>query len=222
MTRTVVRVVVIAALLTGLLLLIQPPGRDRGEPLLPWQVSPDGRGGSSVFGIVLGETPLGAAEQRLGGNATLTLFESASGGLALEAFLQKRVLRGLKADFVLGVDLPRDVLGGMHLNGLRIAKGRDATRRVTLAPEDAATARAAPVKSITYLPMVDLDAAVIERRFGAPAEVVTDNDGITHWLYPELGLDIAVNDDGKDVLQYVAPRDFERLTTPLRTTANQS
>jgi hypothetical protein len=184
--------------------------------LLPWQVSPDGRGGSSVFGIVLGETPLGAAEQRLGGNATLTLFESASGGLALEAFLQKRVLRGLKADFVLGVDLPRDALGAMHLNGLRIAKGRDATRRVTLAPEDAATARAAPVTSITYLPVVELDAAVIEKRFGKPAEVVTEDVGVSHWLYPDKGLDVVVRDDGRDVLQFVAPRDFKRLALPLR------
>jgi hypothetical protein len=35
-----------------------------------------------------------------------------------------------------------------------------------------------------------------------------------------MGLDIVVNEDGKEVLQYVAPRDFERLATPLRDAGN--
>jgi hypothetical protein len=39
-----------------------------------------------------------------------------------------------------------------------------------------------------------------------------------HLLYPPLGLDVVVDGDGKELLQYVAPRDFERLRAPLLAT----
>jgi len=34
-------------------------------------------------------------------------------------------------------------------------------------------------------------------------------------LYPELGLDIALSDKGRAVLQYVSPKEFSGLITPL-------
>jgi len=215
-SRVLFRVIIVAVLVTALLLLLQPPQRGAGEPLLPWQVAADGHGGSRVFGIRLGETTLGEAETALGGDAKMTLFQAKDGRLVVEAFLQKRTLRGLKADFVLGVVMPRDTLEAMYRDGLRIAKGRADTRRVTLDPDGAAAARAASVISITYLPTIELDSGLLEKRFGVPAGRIAERDGVVHWLYPDKGLDIVVNDDGKEVLQYVAPRDFERLAAPLR------
>ena len=37
-----------------------------------------------------------------------------------------------------------------------------------------------------------------------------------HWLYPKLGLDIALDSDRKGVLQYVLSKDFDALVQPLR------
>ena len=34
--------------------------------------------------------------------------------------------------------------------------------------------------------------------------------GSAHWQYPDKGLDITVNADAREVLQYVAPTQFER------------
>jgi hypothetical protein len=36
-----------------------------------------------------------------------------------------------------------------------------------------------------------------------------------HWLYPQHGLDITLGGAEKPLLQYVAPRDFDRLIQPL-------
>jgi hypothetical protein len=36
-----------------------------------------------------------------------------------------------------------------------------------------------------------------------------------HLLYPEKGLDVVVDSDGKELLQYVAPRNFAELREPL-------
>jgi hypothetical protein len=50
-------------------------------------------------------------------------------------------------------------------------------------------------------------------------ERIAEGPGVNHWLYPEKGLDIVVSDDGKEVLQYVAPRDFRQPVAPLRRAA---
>jgi len=40
-------------------------------------------------------------------------------------------------------------------------------------------------------------------------EVVPVSAQERHLLYPELGLDLVLNADGKDVLQYLSPDDFD-------------
>ncbi|HEY5790627.1 MAG TPA: hypothetical protein VIX81_08375 [Gammaproteobacteria bacterium] len=216
MSRLLVRLLLLAALLTGLLLLLLPPDPDAARPLLPWQVQADGRGGSTVFGIELGVTPLARAAAGLGGEPKLTLFRRPDGTLVLEAFLDDLQPRGLKADFVLVLELPAAELEALYARGLRTQRGTAGVRRVQLDPVDLPRARAAAVASVTYLPRTDLDAAVLERRFGPPARRVREAaEAVTHWLYPQLGLDIAVREEGREVLQYVAPREFARLTAPL-------
>ena len=36
-----------------------------------------------------------------------------------------------------------------------------------------------------------------------------------HLLYPDKGLDVVVDSEGKELLQYVAPKDFALLREPL-------
>ena len=47
------------------------------------------------------------------------------------------------------------------------------------------------------------------------ASCLPASEGAEHLLYPELGLDLILNPEGKEILQYVAPRDFRRLQAPL-------
>ena len=216
MSRLLLRVVMVAVLLTGLLLLVLPPERDDEgrRALLPWSVAPDGQGGSTAFGLALGQSSLADAERTLG-EAALTLFRQPDGRFALEAFLDDVRPAGLKADFVLALDLPQATLMGMYERGLRIARGTEGVSRIDLDPADLPAVRAAPITSIAYLPAVNLDPEVVEKRFGTPGSRVTEAPGVVHWLYPEKGLDVVVREDGKEVLQYVAPRNFERLAMPL-------
>ncbi|NCF09525.1 MAG: hypothetical protein GWP66_02455 [Gammaproteobacteria bacterium] len=222
MKHTWLAVLVAATLLTGLTLWLTPSERpgDGRSPALPWEIEVDGLGGSRVFGLSLGLTTLAEAERQLGIEAKVTLFRPEGGEPVVEAFFDDLRPAGLKADFVLVLDLPAGRIAAMHERGLRTAQGRDGVRRVSIAPSDLPDVRAAPISAITYLPAINLDPEVLEKRFGVPARRVPEGPGTRHWLYPEMGLDIVVNEDGKEVLQYVAPRDFERLATPLRDAGN--
>ena len=69
---------------------------------------------------------------------------------------------------------------------------------------------------LTYLPKTDLEPKVVGKRFGEPAEKIAEPGGrVEHWLYPDKGLDIVMDKQAKEVLQYVAPKDFARLRAPL-------
>jgi hypothetical protein len=71
------------------------------------------------------------------------------------------------------------------------------------------------VKAVSVIPTVNLDEATIVQRFGQPGERIQVSEKRVHLLYPEKGLDVVVDGDGKELLQYVAPRDFALLREPL-------
>ena len=62
---------------------------------------------------------------------------------------------------------------------------------------------------LTFIPSLNLDEEIILSRFGQPAERI-QQEGVTHYLYPEKGLDIALFDETKEVIQYVLPDDFQK------------
>jgi hypothetical protein len=89
-------------------------------------------------------------------------------------------------------------------------------KEITLTPEDAAKIFMMPISSLTYMPLVRLEVAVLTKRFGQPELRIRENkSGVVHWLYPQNGLDIALGENEKPLLQYVSPGDFDKLLQPL-------
>lgn len=195
------------------------PGREPPEPVdLPWQIEVTADGGSRVLGVSLGETPLRRFERRVGEEAKINLFAAPDGSKVVEGFFENVTLSGLRAKVVATAELTPEELEAIYGRGVRIATLGSGTRKVTLASDDLAYVRAAPVAALTYLPRSNLAPEVVEKRFGEPARKVAEagEEGpVVHWLYPENGLDIAVSAERKEVLQYVRPDRFERLVAPL-------
>ena len=78
------------------------------------------------------------------------------------------------------------------------------------------------VKTLNYIPAVQFDDDLIINRFGVPAEKIKLEGKQVgwHYLYPDRGLDIIYSEEGKEVLQYVLPKDFNALTAPLQSHQN--
>ena len=72
-----------------------------------------------------------------------------------------------------------------------------------------------PIKAISVIPTVNLDEATVIQRFGQPGERLAVSEKRVHLLYPDKGLDVVVDGEGKELLQYVAPRNFALLREPL-------
>lgn len=205
-----------AVVVVSLSLAFLLPGESRDTTeTLPWNIAHPTPETIRVFGVTLGQTPLGDAEKALREQAEISLFKPTNGGMAVEAFIEEVNFNGLKAKIVMTVAVPAAELQGMFERGLRLNSTLSG-KRVTLSPDDLARVRQAPVATLTYLPQVRLEEAVLAQRFGPPPQRIREaKSGVTHWLYPRLGLDVVMSGGEKPVLQYLPPKDFDRLRAPL-------
>jgi len=182
---------------------------------LPWHIGHPNADTIEVFGVTLGKTNTDEAEQHFKEEAKPILFKSHSGQLVAEIFFEQVNLAGLKARIVLSIKAPDSELQAMFDRGLRM-NVTESGKEITLTPEDAAKLFMMPISSLTYMPLVRLEDAVFSKRFGQPELRIREKkSGVVHWLYPQNGLDIALGGEEKPLLQYVPPRDFDKLVDPL-------
>ncbi len=207
---------VVAALILPFLL----PGMGKQEGLdpnnnLPWQITLDGLGGSSVFGLRPGSSTLADVRRQLGDTIEVAIIAQPEEEGALEGYYAQVPLGFVLAKVVVTVDVPKETILAMRERALKAQLMESTTRKITLHPDDLAQAERMRIKAISVIPTVNLDEATIVQRFGQPGERLVVSEKRVHLLYPQQGLDVLVDGEGKELLQYVAPRDFAALADPL-------
>lgn len=191
------------------------PGDPRKKDDLPWHIEHPAPDSVRVFGLTLGQSSTDEAEQRFKEDAKPSLFKSPDGKLVAEVFFEQVDLAGLRAKIVLTVAVPEAELQAMYERGLRMS-GTGGGKKITMTPEDVARLRTLPISSLTYMPGLRVEEDLFLKRFGQPAQRVREKkSGAIHWLYPQNGLDITLGGEEKPLLQYVSPREFDKLVRPL-------
>lgn len=203
------------ALIVGMLLSV-PFGNDSNLGY-PWQVDVLPDGSTRVFQLQLGNTTLAQAEQLFQDEAEMTLFDPRDQKPVIEAYFNDLFIGGLKAKMVVSFDLDDEDIEAIYNRGVRISTLGSGTRKVTLDADDIARIRNEKIIALTYLPSINLEAALIQKRFGEADEKITDPvSGAVHWLYANKGVDVVLSDEQKEVVQYVLPANFAKLVEPLR------
>jgi hypothetical protein len=134
---------------------------------------------------------------------------------AVEGYYPQVALGFVLAKVIVTVDASYEAISAMRDRALKAKHMDSTTRKITLHPDDLAAIEKMPVRAISVIPTVNLDEATVIQRFGAPGERLAVSEKRVHLLYPEKGLDVVVDADGKELLQYVAPRSFALLREPL-------
>jgi hypothetical protein len=203
------------------IMLLMPENREDGIARLPWRIGQDPLGRTQVFGFTLGETTLAEVRRVFGEEGEINLFAQpdATGDeprYAVEAYFEHIYLNRLRADFVVTLQTQEATLEPMYERGLRISQLGSGAKKVKLDPDDITTLLEAPIRAITYLPWKALDNDIIRNRFGAAERKHREQEtGVVHWLYPDKGMDIAIDREGGVVIQYVNPAAFDDLIDPL-------
>jgi len=217
--RKIILYVLIAAALGFIgITMMMPENRNDDVARLPWLVSIDAQGRAQVFGFTIDDTTLRDVRAAFGEEGKINLFSQTRqvDAYSVEAYFDQIYLNGLRADFVITLDADQRQLAAMYERGLRISQIGSGGKKIELAPEDAELLAGFPIRVITYLPWKSLDTQILEKRFGKPDEVLTEDTGVSHWLYQAKGMDIALDAAGGVVIQYVNPGEFDRLIAPLK------
>jgi len=219
MDSKIITAILLFAFVVSAVGLLIPTENPPSMQTFPWQINVNSNGTTQVFGLNLGESTLQQAEQVFGATAELSLFEPVpgQGQRGVEAYFDKVNIGGLSARVVMVMSFTSEQLRNMFERGVRISTLGDGSRKVTLHADDITQVRVTPVHTITYLPRIRLESELLEKRFGKPEQLITEPDtGAQHWLYPKLGLDIALDKNNNAVFQYIAPENFEQLLEPLK------
>lgn len=214
----------IAFVLVALIVPFFLPGTGQqggGDPNsnLPWQIAVDGQGGSEVFGLKPGGSTLAEVRRQLGSEIEVAIIAEPDEMGLLEGYYTQVPLGFVLAKVIVTVDASNEVISAMRDRALKAKHMESSTRKITLHPDDLAAVDKLPVKAISVIPTVNLDEATVIQRFGQPGERLAVSEKRVHLLYPDKGLDVVVDGDGKELLQYVAPRNFALLREPLNTVA---
>lgn len=183
----------------------------------PWAIEPRAGQGIRVFGLDLPGATLDDVRRRWGDDLSLALMATRGQPPVLEAYVETVQAGGVAGRLLFTADAaPQDLQRWREAAPKEEPVSAD-TRRITLSAPHRDEALRTPLLGIGFIPAAQLDAAMLRQRFGEPAQVVRpEGQPLEHWLYPAQGLAIVLDAKGRELLQYVAPADFERrLRAPL-------
>jgi hypothetical protein len=190
--------------------------KSSGVTGLPWQIEILPDGSSKVFGLVPGRSTLAEAAEQLGDDMELAVMVARGETTGnLEMYYGQYRAGLLSAKLVLAAELDAATIQSMIENAADKEVLKTGAHKYVLNEQDYPRAFNAVIETIACVPAVNLDHDIIIKRFGEPAEVIQKQNQVIHYLYPEKGLDVILSEEGKEVLQYVAPARFERLRAPL-------
>jgi hypothetical protein len=207
---------IIIAIALAPMVMSPKPDNQSGKPVagLPWQVEVTADGNSRVFGLTVGASTLGDARTRFG-EGEMAIVAAPGEPESLELYFNDVTLGVVTGKLIVTADIAADVLATLRQHAGMTKYMASSAKKSALADEDVPTAYAAPIRAISLVPAINLDEAMVVQRFGQPAERIRTSEHTEHFLYPDRGLDVVLDSDGKELLQYVAPRDFARLREPL-------
>jgi len=185
---------------------------------LPWQVSINEDGSSTVFNQTIGKSTLSDFQKHVKREPTISLFRDQDTSLSLEALFEKIDFGGIISNVILKLEVPEKELVMLEKNALRKKVMPTGAYELKLSTETETKLANKTIASLSYIPTsIQLDAEMIKLRFGEPDDIINTDDKISHFLYPKIGLDIILNLNkrAKEVFQYVNPADFDRLQKKL-------
>jgi hypothetical protein len=178
---------------------------------LPWEIETTSNGAIRVFGITLGETTLDEASRHFAKVPEMAVFIGAAGPESIEAYYGKTKVGLFDAKVVLILAANPAILAQVAETAGKPEPMPSGSWKRPISEESLDTVLKLPVQAITYVPSVHYETDIVLRRFGEPADKLRHDEHSEYWFYPTKGLVILLDSEGKELLQYVSPSDFDAL-----------
>lgn len=204
-------ILAIVALLLAAFYLFAPvrdPATMAARTDLPWQIEPRADGSSRVFDLDLGHATLAQAMTKFGALEGLAVFQPEDGTPTLEGYFGNVRFGPLKAKIIVALSTHGEEIAMLKAAASRREGSPSGDWKYPL-KDDPGEHAGRRVEAITYIPGTrDLGQAFIRERFGEPAATLRESEQAVSWFYPALGLSILIDEEAREVLEYLPPGRF--------------
>jgi len=194
----------------GLILLIQPDREPVNQEHLPWNAHFDKEGKLHALGLTIHESTLEDAMALYGKDVEVKMFSKLDeSNKSLEAYFPVIYIGSIKAALTLKLAATQEQLNTTYENGKKITMTTSGEREIELYTSDITKFFNTPISSLALIPRNNLTDRAIAKRFGEPDKKEIQSDGLPHWFFNDLGLELILDQEGPEALQYttsIAPK----------------
>ena len=192
-------------------------GQEAEKPTdLPWQITLSAAGNPQVFHVEVGVTPLKALNEHLHNFPDIAVFSHESGKRTLEAYYGTQRMGLFEAKIIAELQADPATLDKFQAGAIKHEGMASGQWKFSLSEPAILQSNDLPIEKLVYMPAVNYEPEIVNARFGIPAErLPAAKAGVEFWCYPDKGLIIALNNDGGDILYYVAKSGFVALKQTL-------
>lgn len=185
------------------MLWLQPEREPLDPQVLPWNAYYDNSGQLHALGLQVGKSTLQDAVDLYGKDVEVKLFSEADeSNKSVEAFFPVMYIGSIKAGLALRLNASAEHIEQAYSNGKKTQLTSSGAREVELYSEDVKSFLNSTIHSVTLVPRKNLDQVSISKRFGEPDRKVKQDDGLEHWFFNKLGLEMIIDPEGPEALQY--------------------
>lgn len=196
-------ILISSVVILTLLIVIQPERKAVNPELLPWNSYYDESGQLYALGLTLNKSSLRDAMDLYGKDVEVKIFSDGNEeNKSIEAYFPVMYIGSIKAALALKIDLTPEELEQAYNEGKSISRTPTGNREIKLYTSTIVKYFDHPLTSITLLPRKHLTEEAIQKRFGQPDYTEVQSDNLPHWFFYQKGLEIILDNDGPEALQY--------------------
>ena len=185
-----------------------PTSSDRPIPM-PWQVEVLDARHVEVFELVLNRSTLGQAVEHFGLLEDVAIYRNPEGRFSLEAYLGKVSMGPLSARLIASLAAEQGELEQLPGQVRKWTSTENGSEKWVLSDHQKQQQLARSIRGLTYIPdFADMQESMLLKHFGDPRQRRQVDDNSQLWFYPEIGVRILVDSEGREVFEYMSPADF--------------
>jgi len=187
----------------AILLFIQPEREPTNQKLLPWNAHYDSVGKLHALGLIVHQSTFKDAMKIYGKDVEVKMFSKTDeSNKSLEAYFPVIYIGSIKAALTIKLEASKAQLNHAFDNGKKITVTTSGERQVELYNSDITKFFNTPISSLTLIPRNNLTEKAIHNRFGQPDRIEVQSDKLPHWFFNKLGLELILDAEGPEALQY--------------------
>lgn len=178
---------------------------------LPWKTTLTPEGNVEVFHLSIGQITLREMIEHFQHFPEIALFTGDNQAPRLEAYFGKRRLGIFEARLIAEIEADEAQLQEYVDTSTDREPQASGAWKYTLSEAAVKQINEQKVRYLVYMPVADYKMDIVGKQFGEPSEKFVINEMAEYWFYPQKGLVILLDKEGKDVLHYSSSGSFAAL-----------